>query len=133
LTKEKFYDIILNRKNSTERRANAMARKGRIVRHSIRCDKCGRTMYFEAPVGLPDHNNLYRASWYRCHNCENWAFVRLNRYGGVGMVSYSEEAKRDGLYYGGTDLALRVIANIFSNIFSKKNRNKKNKKNRNRT
>jgi predicted nucleic-acid-binding Zn-ribbon protein len=100
-----------------------MARKGRIVRHSIRCDKCGRTMYFEAPVGLPDHNNLYRASWYRCHNCGNWSFVELNRYGGVRLVTYGQEATRSALFYGGTQLLVRAIENVFL---------KRNKKDRRR-
>jgi len=44
------------------------------------------------------------------------------------MVSYGKEAKMDGLYYVGADLAVRAIANIFSNMFSKKNR--RNKKDR---
>jgi hypothetical protein len=103
-----------------------MAKEGRIIRHPIRCDQCGRMMYFEYPVGLPDHKNLYRAYWYRCHYCENGAFVRLNRYGGVVRVSYGKEAERHELYYVGADLTVRAIANLVSNIFSKKNKNKKN-------
>jgi hypothetical protein len=78
-----------------------MAKEGIIIRHPIRCDQCGRMMYLETPVRMLGHENLYyRLYWYRCHNCKNEAFVRLNQNGKVVRVLYGNGDKTKRLYYG---------------------------------